>query len=629
MELVGFSAGGPSSGLAGLGTCLATKNKCVDTIYSHGASYKKPKIPVVSVVLDLSAGSLSLENVRDAGDKPLVSWKSDVDSVASSVGNLSDVENMVNMVAKETSFAESGEDDKMDNTTPRKTCTCTYLLGSPPKQPSFGHMNDDDSTLELPPCMFSGSNQLPLPKSRALGSCHFKPIKSFALDVDLSAVPGKSVSDKLISVKKIFYQVDGFGGAFTPSKFPEIIKSTFISKASMNRAKGLAVNEKILVNNELRKVNSHSNWEIVVKEILVNLSKSAVESVFSKFVKFKSAEIAGMVASKWLVFMGKDSVRVALATEDKQSWVFKDWYQALLYTLPVETMTHDLSDLLEFYNGKTCFIGRNPVSYTRDRCAIVCFDDKTARLAAVSTILIFKGVSLHWTSLVLASCAKCEQFGHIHADCSVNGSSGAHGKRVISDQNWAHLAGIYKKKSASIACPVLFGGKTWAQVASGTLSHVFLSGSSGYGLRSGLVPPLVVFDPLVVSHLSDHLAILECSLELLADCVSGILVRLDSFGVVFLVSFSLVSLSIASAALGSKVDLDMIVDNALSFSGITPSVTDDTVVNLSASGSKVFTAKVNSLETKLVTLEASVGSVLDKLNLLYSGLGLSALMLSQ
>ncbi|KAG9294477.1 hypothetical protein G9A89_001982 [Geosiphon pyriformis] len=240
--------------------------------------------------------------------------------------------------------------------------------------------------------------------------------------------------------------------------------------------------------------------------------------------------------------------------------------------------------------------------------ATILVENEDARLAAVSTIPIFKDVSLCWASLVLASCTKCEQFGHTATNCLMGGSSGVCEKRV--------------KKSAPIARPVLFGGKTWAQVASGTSSHVFLSGSTGSGLCSGLVSPSVVSDHFVVSRLSDHLAVLKCSLELLADCVSGILIRLDFFGVVPLVFSSLAPPSVVSAALSSEVDSDMIVNNALSSSDITPPVTIDAVVDLSTSSSKVLTAKVGSLKMKLVALEASVGSVLDKLNLLCSGLGL-------
>ncbi|KAG9307798.1 hypothetical protein G9A89_023363 [Geosiphon pyriformis] len=602
MEPVGFAAGGSGSISAELRTRSGVKNKRLVGPHSRSASYKKPKKSVA------------------------------VDGKVDSISGVLDLNNMENVITEKTCYAESnvlGLDDNMDDAMPRKTCTRTYVLNSKLPPLSFNVPSDGEDTLPLPSPKFYGSIHLPPIGSRALEKWNFNSSKSFALDIELSAIPGKINGDKLVSIKKNFYHVDGFGGASTSSKFPEIIRSTFTSEASMNKAKSLAVSGKILVNNELRKINSRSNQEIVVKEISVNLPKSAVKSVFSKFgeivsirmqlvglwqkilVEFKSAEIAGMVASKWSVFMGKDSVRVALATEDKQSWVSRNRHRALLYTLPVGTTAYDLSDLLESYNEKTCFIGRNSVSYVRNKCAIVCFNDKAAKLAAISTIPIFKS---------------CKQFGYIHADCLVDGSSGAREKRVVSDQDRIHLAGIYKKKSASIAHPVLFGGKTWAQVASGTPFYVFLSSSSGYDLHSGLVHPLAISDPLVVSHLNDRLAILEHSLELLADCVSGILVRLDSFGVVPLVPSFMVSTSVVSAALNSEVDSDMIVNNALSSSGITLFVANDAVVNLSTSGSKVLTAKVDGLETKLVTLEASVGSVLDKLNLLCSGLGLSALI---
>ncbi|KAG9290693.1 hypothetical protein G9A89_011656 [Geosiphon pyriformis] len=623
MEPVGFVAGGAGSVLAGLGTQSGVKNKHLVGSQSHGVSYKKPKKPVV--VDSLVESSAGVSNVIDkSGDGPNIRqlWASKVNSEVDSISGISDLDNLDNVITEETSYAESdasGLDDDMNDVMPKKMCTRTYVLNSKPPLLFFNVPSDSEDTLPLLSPKFYGSNHVSPVRSCALVKRNFNLSKSFALDIEISAIPGKTNGDKLVSIKKIFYQVDGFGGAFTPSKFPGIIRSTFTSEASMNKAKSLAVSEKILVNNELRKVNSCSNWEIVVKKIPVNLPKLAVELVFSKFneivlirmqliglwqktlVEFKSAEIADMVVSKWSVFMSKNSMRVALAIDNKQLWVSRDQYRALLYTLPVGTMAHDLSDMLESYDGKTCFIGHNPVSYICDRCAIVCFDNKAAKLAAVSIILIFKSVSLHWTSLVLASCTKCKQFGHIHADCSMGRSSGAHRKKVVSDQNRVCLAGIYKKKLAPIACPVLFGGKTWAQVASGTPFHAFFSGFSGSGLHSDLVPPLAVSDPLVISHLSGHLAILEHSLELLADYVSGILVRLDSF------------------ALGSEVNSDMIVDNALSSSGITSPVTDDAVINLSASDSKVFTAKVGSLETKLVTLKALVGLVLNKLNLLCSG----------
>ncbi|KAG9306833.1 hypothetical protein G9A89_005734 [Geosiphon pyriformis] len=124
--------------------------------------------------------------------------------------------------------------------------------------------------------------------------------------------------------------------------------------------------------------------------------------------------------------MEKDSVQVVLAVKNKQSWVFRDQHRALFYILPVGTTAHDLSGLLDLYGEKTCFIGHNPSSYVHDKCAVVCFTDEESKFTAI----------------------------------------------VVTNQDWVCLAGIYKKKQAPIACPVFFGGKTWAQVAGSLSSHV-------------------------------------------------------------------------------------------------------------------------------------------------------------
>ncbi|KAG9295763.1 hypothetical protein G9A89_008991 [Geosiphon pyriformis] len=92
--------------------------------------------------------------------------------------------------------------------------------------------------------------------------------------------------------------------------------------------------------------------------------------------------------------MRKNSVWMALAVEDKQSWMFRNQHKTLLYTLPVGTTAHNLSGLLDLYGGKTCFIGRNPNSYVHDRCAVVCFADKKSKLTAIGSDPVFKSVNL-------------------------------------------------------------------------------------------------------------------------------------------------------------------------------------------------------------------------------------------
>ncbi|KAG9284576.1 hypothetical protein G9A89_004618 [Geosiphon pyriformis] len=514
IELANLSTGSSGSGSTGLGTWSGTK--------------KKIKPEVAGGIVDSSAGPLPAVLLHSGNEKHKVSWRSKVENDELSISGVSDVENMTNTIAKETSYVESGDDNEINEATPRKTWTRTYMLGKSPKAPTFNSMSDDENALSLlSPKMFNGSNQMSSVKSHAMEKRSFEPVKFFILDIEVSAVPRKTNVDKLMAIKKIFYRIDGFGGASTPSKFPGIIRSTFISELSLGRAKNMAISEKIIVNNDLRRVNSCSDWEVIIKEIPVDLLKFVVEAVFSKFgkivsikmqliglwqkalVKFESSKVASLVTSKWSVFVRKDLVHVALAINNKQTWVLRDQHQTLLYTLPVGTNAHDLSSLLKSYGGKTCYIGRNPNLYVRDRCAVICFGDEASKLAAIGTVLVFKGVSLYWAGLSLASCTRCKQFSHVIVNCSLGVNSGVHEKRVVSDQDWICLAGIYKKKSAL--------------VSSGTL--------------------------LSIIH--------------------------------------------------------------------------DAVVEFSSSSSKVLTAKVSGLETKLIALEASVGSVLDKLNILCSGSGLS------
>ncbi|KAG9294397.1 hypothetical protein G9A89_001902 [Geosiphon pyriformis] len=273
MEPASSSAGGSGSGSAGLGTRSGTKKKRVESVYSRGASYKKPKKPDVETgLVESSAGPLSLGDLGIDGVKPIRSWGSEVAGETSSVSEISDVENMKNTIAEETSYADSDAsemDDALDDATPRKTRTRTYVLGGQPKKISFDNpSDDDDDILTLPDPKFSGSKRLPPSESRALEKRSFNSAKSFAS---------------------------------TLSKFPG------------------------------RKINSRTNWEVIVKEIPVDLPKLAVKSVFFKFgkivsikmqfiglwqkalVEFESADVADLVLTEWSVLMEKDFVHVVKA----------------------------------------------------------------------------------------------------------------------------------------------------------------------------------------------------------------------------------------------------------------------------------------------------------------------------
>ncbi|KAG9301930.1 hypothetical protein G9A89_020974 [Geosiphon pyriformis] len=641
MKLVNFAADGSGSISAELGTRSGVKNKCSVGPQSRGASYKKPKKPVaVDGLVESSAG---VSNVMDeSGNGPNIGqlWASEINSKVDSISGVSDLDNLENVVVEETSYAESdvsGLDDDMNDATPRKTHTCTYVLNSKPPPLSFNVLSDGEDTLPLPSPKFCGSNHLPPVGSRAPEKWSFILSKLFALDIELSAVSGKTIGNKLVCVKKIFYQVDGFGGASTPSKFPGIIRSSFTSEKSLFKAREMAISEKILVNDDLRKVNSHSDWEVIVKEIPVNLPKSAIEAVFSKFdkivsikvqliglwqkalVEYESSEMADLVAARWFVLMGKDSVYVAKANIDKQMWVSRDQHRALLYTLPVGTNAYDLSSLLESYGGKTCYIGCNPSSYVCDRCAVICFGDEASKLAAIGTVPVFRNVSLHWAGLSLASCACCKQFGHVSVNCSLGEYSGVRGRRVVSEQDRVRLAGIYKRKLAPVAHPVSFGGKTWAQVAGHSPSRVVSLGAPDVSLVSGSKAFSMDSSSSGAADLGGCLAVLKRSMEILAYQVSLILKKLSFIDLVPLAPSPSALPLVSSTAVVSDMDSGLDLDSMLLLSVSSSSNVGGSVVDFSPSSSKVLTAKIGGLESNMMALEASVSSVLDRLDYLHSG----------
>ncbi|KAG9299851.1 hypothetical protein G9A89_003395 [Geosiphon pyriformis] len=580
MELVDSFAGGSSSGSVGLGTYSNVKPKCLVGAHLHGASYKKSKKPAaVGDVVNMFAGPLSFRDLDGAGVKPVMSWGSNVSSIVNSISGFLGKENIMNMIAKETSYAESGEDDNVDDTMLRKTCTHTFALDNPMKQSFFNILSNNNSVLKLSFHTFNGSNQL-LP-------LNFNLAKSFALDIELSAVPRKTNGDKLLFVKKIFYRIDSFGGALTPSKFPGVIRSTFTSESSLNKAKLMVISKKIIINSDLKKIP-------------VNLPKSALEVVFFKFGKinfirmqliglwqkatigFNSAEVVCLVASKWSVLVKKDSVYVVLAVNDKESW-------ALLYTLPVGITAHDLSDLLELY----------VYMFT-----VICFENKVAKLTAVGLVLVFKGVGLCWAGFGLICCTQCKQLSYIAVNCSMYKKSGRRGKQVVTSQNQMQLANIYKKKQASITCPSSFGGKTWAQVAGGSFFCVVFLVSSNVSVSSSEKLLLLVSSPSDVFGLNDYLAALKCFLELLADQVLDILKRLNG-------AFFVPEIAVSNS--------NMLLDHMLASSAPFPLNVDVLDAGIGSSVFKVLTTKMSGLESKLLALEAFVDTVLARLDLLCSG----------
>ncbi|KAG9301120.1 hypothetical protein G9A89_012503 [Geosiphon pyriformis] len=116
------------------------------------------------------------------------------------------------------------------------------------------------------------------------------------------------------------------------------------------------------------------------------------------------------------------------------------------------TNAHDIWDYVVSVDEKTCVIDHHPVSYVWARCTTVCFDFAESLDTVIETMLVLKGVNLHWFRLVSAKCAGCRKLGHTLLVCPIGGKkyvpSGASLCKPLLDLNKSRLAAIYAKRLA-------------------------------------------------------------------------------------------------------------------------------------------------------------------------------------
>ncbi|KAG9296409.1 hypothetical protein G9A89_015001 [Geosiphon pyriformis] len=399
--------------------------------------------------------------------------------------------------------------------------------------------------------------------------------KFFVLDINLSTVERKSVMTKTYFIRKIFLLVNGFGGATTP--------------LNMEITISLAREKEIVVNNDLKKQGICSDWAVVIKKILMNMPKEIIT-----IVEFAELDQANLLVSKWSFLISKDSVHVAKAVEDHETWASKNQFRALLFTLPVGMTAHDLETLLKKTGGKTCVINRSLETGNR-----ICY-----------------------AVMDLVCCMKYEHFGHSALECDASEVlvlplSKKLYKKIASEKAHFQLAKLYEKKDVPISHLVAF----MVLLTNSSGGAYFKSDSSSLPLDilhlGGTLPSILNNN----SGLSGYLAILEQFLELLSDQVFVLLKKLSFMKLVPLTVSPSAPPSVIPISLASVLDLDMVLDNVLVSSIPFSSVGLNLMANFSSSSSKVLTTKVGKLESKMVALVAFINLVLGRLDHLYSGLG--------
>ncbi|KAG9285898.1 hypothetical protein G9A89_013323 [Geosiphon pyriformis] len=580
-----------------------------------------------------------LGNVKHSGDEKDISLSKSGpgDSVYSDVDSISGNNKNVGM----SGISERSPLGSAATTSKAKRVNTGTMFSSLFGFPNFAI---DDDEIVLPPCLPISLEKKWIDPKIIKTPVEVSIKKFFALDIDFSAVESNSATAKTRLIRKIFSSVNGFGGTTTPSKFEEIIRSTFTSEESMKKTMSLAREKGIIVNTDLMKSGVCSDRAMVIKEILMDTPKEIIVAAVIEFGEIKSIKIqligmwqktvvefakssqADQLASRWLFLIRKDSVCVAKAVEDRDIWAFRNRFRALLFTLPVGTMVHNLSNLLDRAGGKTCIINCSLNTGNRICCAVVGFKSENNLNSAFFTKPIFGGVQFSWARFDVIRCGKCGCLGHSALECDASNVLSlvplSLFKKPASGANCLQLAKLYARKNVSIFRPTAFGGKSWAQVVSFAPSSGGSSSGSGFDSSAFSlgVPGLSGGSFLLPNDnylLSACLASLEHSLGLLHDQVSRIVCKLSG---VNLVPLAPPSSSSDFLAVPVAANIDMILDATPTVPVVTSSLLS-VGSDLGSSSSKVLTSKVSSLESKLAALDASVGAILGKFDQLCASSG--------
>ncbi|KAG9292039.1 hypothetical protein G9A89_017939 [Geosiphon pyriformis] len=534
-----------------------------------------------------------LGNVKHSSDKKNISLdRSELGvSVFSDVDSVSGDEKSIDM----TSINVGSLLDSVANTLKAKHVNTSAIFGSPLGSPNF--VMDDNKDVSLLFYLSISLEKKWIDPKIVKTQVEVSVKKSFALDINLSAVERKSAMSKTQFIRKLFSVINSFGGATTPSKFEEIIRSTFTSKASMEKAASLARKNNIIVNSDFKRQGICSDRAVVIKEIPMNMPKDMIVITVTEFgviklirvqliglwqktiVEFTESSQANMLASKWLFLIRKNSVYVTKAMRDCDIWASKNHFKMLLFTLPVGTTAYDLSNLLDNIGGKTCIINYLLDTGNRVYCAVVGFKSENN----LDSAFLIKPV---FARLDLVRYRKCGHLSHSALECDVSDMSPSDllslfNKKCAPGVDRLQLTKLYAKKNIPISRPAAFGSKSWAQV-------VFFASSSG-GSPSG----------------SD--------LGLLAEQVSGIVKKLSFVELVPMVLSTGTSLLVGSVPLVPVLDSDMALDSELALS--TPHLLSANLgASFSSSSSKVLTTKMGGLKSKMSALEAFVDSKIATCN---------------
>ncbi len=192
----------------------------------------------------------------------------------------------------------------------------------------------------------------------------------------------------------------------------------------------------VVIGNSKFDWQAEADWITVIRDIPLFCNSETIKQYFTKFgditrfsmttigmwqrayVVYKEAStISQLKSDLWSLNIIDFSVQVHLLNLSKEDYENREAYSLKLTDLPFSTTQHDLWQIIEDTQAKSCYIPRNNKSYQNISIAILSFDCDDWAHVAYEKNFSLKGRKLYWNLLGISNCRTCDNPDHVTKKC--------------------------------------------------------------------------------------------------------------------------------------------------------------------------------------------------------------------
>src|SRR6266540_3702747 len=250
---------------------------------------------------------------------------------------------------------------------------------------------------------------------------------------------GDTTSKQIAQLEHILAQSNGFLGV----RYSHYMKSYTLyyhSEYDLRKAAELLQSKfsqaTVVIGNSKFDRQAEADRTAVIRDIPLFCNSETIKQYFAQFgditrfsmtttgmwqrayVVYKDAStISRLKSDVWSLDIIDFSVRVHPLNLSKEDYEDHEAYSLKLTGLPFGTTQHDLHQIIEDINAKSCYIPHNTQLYKNLPIAILSFDCDDCAHAAYDKNFFLKGRKLFWNFPGIPNCRTCENPDHVTKKC--------------------------------------------------------------------------------------------------------------------------------------------------------------------------------------------------------------------